>query len=126
MDPTGIYQVSDGPDRKFDPPQLIFPFPATRYEMREMKSTGPLPSGAGEFSLAVKYIGPQEVDTDMGRMSALAVESVTSWTTPEGPARSIAVTWWVPGIGFVRQRQEIITQAGSGVIVMKIKSHSFT
>jgi hypothetical protein len=126
IDPTGIYQVSDGPDRRFDPPQLIFPIPATLYELREMKSTGPTPGGEGAFDLAVKYLGPQEVDTEMGRMSALAVESVTSWTTPDGPARSIAVTWWVPGVGFVRQRQEIITQAGSGVIVMKLKSHSFT
>jgi hypothetical protein len=126
MDSTGIYQVSDGSDRKFEPPQLIFPFPAKLYELREMKSDGPVPGGAGPFDLSVRFIGTQEVDTDMGRMSALAVESVTSWTTPDGPARSIAVTWWVPEIGFVRQRQEIITQAGSGVIVMKLKSHSFT
>jgi hypothetical protein len=61
----------------------------------------------------------------MGRMSALAVESTSSWTTPDGNGQTYAMTWWAPKIGFVRQRSETTTPKASQVIVLKLKSYSF-
>jgi hypothetical protein len=126
QDSTGLYQVSNG-SQVFDPPQLLVAFPLTEGKEMKVKTTGPLPAGTGTGSMdiAIKYIGTQHVDTVGDRMSALAVESLTTWNTPEGVAASRGVTWWVPNVGFVRQRQEIGMGQSRGVIVMKLKSHSF-
>lgn len=126
VDGTGIYQASERPERQFIPPQLLISFPLKPYETKKMSGTGPYPIGgdSGPYDLTVKYVGTQEVDTDMGRMSAFAVESVMSWSTLDGKCTSYAITWWVPNVGFVRQRQEISTPKVNLVVLMKLKSYS--
>lgn len=126
---TGIYQVTTGADNVFDPPQLLIPFPLKKgNEFQELKQagTGMSPLGVtGTYKSTVTVLGAQEIDTDSGRMSAIAVKSVTEWDTEEGPAVSVAMTWWSPDIGFVRQSQEIRATAGTLKSVLKLKSHSF-
>jgi hypothetical protein len=125
VDSKGIFQVTSPSGAVYTPPQLLVQFPLDS-PMATLDFTGPYPfNGEGAQQMAVKYIGVQEVDTDMGRMSTLAVESITTWTTEAGPARSYTITWWAPGIGFVRQRQEIALPESSAVILMKLKSYSF-
>lgn len=124
VDSTGVYQETTMSGKAYTPaqPLILFPFEG---ENKEFTINGPYPvDGEGTMKVTVKYLGPQEVDTDMKRMSAIAVESLTTWTTPDGPASSHAITWWVAGIGFVRQRQEITLPKGSAVVLMKLKSYS--
>jgi hypothetical protein len=37
---------------------------------------------------------------------------------------SKGITWWAPGIGFVRQVQTVGTEQNQLTIIMKLKSHS--
>jgi hypothetical protein len=127
VDSTGIYQVTDGPTRKFEPPQLLVAFPLELNKEHKRTVTGPHPFGntTGSMETTVKYVGPQHVDIDGDRIAAMAVESVTTWQSASGPASSRGMTWWTPGVGFVRQRQEVGVGQGRAVVVMKLKSHSF-
>ncbi len=127
VDKTGIYQVSDGPNRTFDPPQLLVAFPLELNKEHKRTTKGPHPFGetVGSMETMVKYVGPQDVDVDGDRIAAMAVESVTTWQSATGPAASRGMTWWTPGVGFVRQRQEVGVGQGRAVVVMKLKSHSF-
>jgi hypothetical protein len=127
IDGTGIYQLSDGPDRVFEPPQLLVAFPLEEGKETSVTLRGPYPLGGqiGQMQTRSKYLGVQQIDTDMERLSALAVESLTTWTTEDGNAASRGMTWWAPGIGFVRQRQEVGIGQGRAVILMKLKSYSF-
>lgn len=126
QDSTGLYQISNG-NQTFDPPQLLVEFPLTMNKETKFKTTGPVPFGnqTSAMDVTIKYVGTQHVDTVGDRMGALAVESLTTWNTPEGTAVSRGMTWWVPNVGFVRQRQEIGVGQNRAVIVMKLKSHSF-
>ncbi len=124
VDSTGVYQLTTMTGKPYTPAQPLILFPLDK-ATKEFTLTGPYPiDGEGTMKVSVKYLGTQEVDTDMERMSAFAVESLTTWTSADGPCSSHAVTWWVPGIGFVRQRQEITTPKGNAVVLMKLKSYS--
>jgi hypothetical protein len=127
VDSTGIYQISDGAARVFDPPQLLVAFPLEKGVEKTQTVNGPFPlgGGTGTMQMRAKYVGVQQVDTDMERLSAAAVESVTTWQTENGQAASRGLTWWTPGIGFVRQRQEVAMGQGRAVVLMKLKSYSF-
>ena len=121
----GIFQLTAMTGKAYTPPQPMVIFPLDS-EKTEVNFSGPYPAmGEGPMKQVVKYLGPQEVDTDMGRMSAFAVESFTTWTTDKGAASAHAMAWWVPGIGFVRQRQELVLPGASAVIVMRLKSYTF-
>ncbi|MCH8978480.1 MAG: hypothetical protein IH945_04465 [Armatimonadetes bacterium] len=130
VDSTGVYQVTARQNLLYDPPQLLIPFPIEKGHEFKSEGTGPLPvGGEGSYVTVGKVLGPQQIDTAMGetagRMSAIAVQSVTTWETDEGKNVSRATSWWVPGIGFVRQMQEFSTPAGSGAVLLKLKSYSF-
>lgn len=130
VDSTGVYQVTARNDIPYEPAQLLVPFPIEDGREFTFEGTGPLPvAGEGSYKTVGKVLGPQEIDTAMGgtagRMSAIAVQSITTWETDEGKNISRAWAWWVPGIGFVRQKQEFLTPAGSGSVLLKLKSYSF-
>ena len=124
MDGTGVYQMTSPSGAAYTPSQPLIMFPLEK-GTKEFEFTGPYPvEGEGPMKIAVKYVGVQEIDTDMGRLSAVAVESLTTWNTADGPGRSYAMTWWTPGIGFVRQRQEITIGNSSAIVLMKLKAYT--
>ena len=130
VDSTGVYQMTARDNEAYDPPQLLVPFPFETGREFTIEGTGPLPvAGVGPYKTEGKVLGPQEIDTAMGdsavRMSAIAVQSITTWETDEGKNVSRATTWWAPGIGFVRQMQEFSTPGGKGAVLLKLKSYSF-
>lgn len=119
---NGIYQVSVNEKDRFTPPQLAVPFPLDDTAAKKFKANGPVPTGGkSEQSVVIRNVGIQEIDTESGRMSAYAVESVTSW---KGAALT-STSWWAPQVGFVRQRQVISSEKGSIEILMRLKSYSF-
>ena len=122
LDASGIYQVSTNGKDKFSPPQLLVPFPLRSSSEVKVDTTGPLPTGRVARQIgSLRVLGTQETDTDIGRFSGFAVLSELTWED----SSSSSVSWWTPGIGFVRQRQEIRGSKGATVILMKLKSYSF-
>lgn len=122
VDKNGIFQVSTNGKDKFSPPQLLVPFPISKAGKIPVETTGPLPIGGIKKQTGfINSLGAQEVDTDMGRMSGFAIHSELNWDK----VVSTSIAWWTPGIGFIRQRQEITGPNGTIVILMKLKSYSF-
>ena len=131
LDATGLYQLSAGVDGElFVPPQLLVKLPIKFGEEYEQTCNGLWPtrgSGeiqSGEFHVKSRVLGPQEVDTGIGRLSAIAIESLTTWVNDGVPYAAAGMTWWVPGIGFVRQRVEIASPSGSFVAIYRLQSYS--
>lgn len=122
----GIYQVTAGKDSTvFDPIQPAVAFPPEAGREFKWEGKGLIPGGSYGVSRSVgKVLGPQEVDTDLGRMSALAVENTQTWTLngKRGEARS--TVWWAPKIGIVRFVQEIATDQIQARQTLKLKSKS--
>ena len=130
VDDTGVYQLSARDNLPYDPPQQLVQFPIVEGAKFSFEGTGPLPvDGDGAYRTEATVLGVQEIDTALGatagRMSAIAVQSKTTWQTEAGSNFSRATAWWVPGIGFVRQMQEFRTPGGSGTVLLKLKSYSF-
>ena len=127
VDGNGIYQMSDGKGRDYDPPLLLVAFPLEPGRQTKESVTGPRPFGGtmGPMESTLAYLGPQHVDVVKDRIGALAVESIQTWQTEQGQAVSRGVTWWTPGVGFVRRRQEFGVGQDRGIVLIKHKSHSF-
>ena len=127
VDSKGIYQLSDGSGRNYSRPMTLIAFPLEKGKDLKESVDGPRPFGgtSGPMESTIRYVGPQHADIVKDRIGALAVESVTTWQTDEGQAVSQGITWWTPGIGFVRQRQQFGVGQGGLTVLMKLKSHSF-
>lgn len=121
----GIFQVGAGAKADpFTPPMPNVMFPIEIGETVNWKGKGPLPGGTNtEATAKAKVLGYQEIDTDMGRMSALAVETRIDWGGAEKGAAAGTV-WWRPGYGFVRFRQEIVVGDRAAVQLLKLKSYT--
>lgn len=121
----GIFQVAAGTKAaRFEPPVPNVTFPIAIGETVAWKGKGPMPAGEMlEGTAKVKTLGYQEIDTDMGRMSALAVETRFEWG---GQNKGVAVgtAWWRPNYGFVRFRQEIVAGERAAVQLLKLKSYT--
>jgi len=68
--------------------------------------------------------GIQECDTAMGRMQAVAIETRWTWGTGQKQGGAVSTTWWKPGVGIVRFRQEIGVQGQTGVQLFRLKSYT--
>lgn len=118
----GVFQVSTGPKAAFDPPQLVLPFPAKEGQERPVTTTGPVSTGGiAKQTGTIRILGSQEADTAMGRMSGVVAVTKTKW----GEYSSESMTWWSPGVGFVRQTQSVSGPKGNMSVVVKLKSYSF-
>lgn len=108
----GIHELSDvrlkTPDEKKapipnDPPLPLVLFPTTAGSMKTVKVTGLRPDGSvGPAEYRVLNEGMQEVDTDMGRMSALAVQNESKFKVGPLDYTFARKTWWAPKKGIVR------------------------
>jgi len=123
----GIYQVSIGlVPKDFSTPQPIILFPADTNKTFKWQGTGPLPNGqSGLNTVDSKILGPQEVDTDAGRVKAIAIYSKTSFATPKGAAGNATSTIWLaPGIGIARYTQDAVSGTSAARLLLELKSHS--
>lgn len=122
----GIFQTSALKGQQvFSPAQPLVKFPIEIGGEFTYSGKGPVPTGGfGTMTVKNRVEGFQEVDTEMGRMRALAVESETKFTKEGKSYTSKATTWWAPKVGIVRMVQET---EGNGIAVrqtMRIKGHS--
>lgn len=127
VDGSGITQVAGGDKGdKFAPPLASIMFPIKVDESFSWKGVGPFPGGmAKSASAKSKVLGYEEVDTDMGRMQGLAVETRMNWTATDGKkGQSYGTTWWRPNYGFIRFRQEIQVGDLTAVQMFRLKSYT--
>lgn len=128
----GIYQLTSGPNAvQFNPPQPVIVWPLNPGAKFNWSGTGKVPSGSGGQSKSTNTVrSPEEIDTDMGRMSALPIESRTDGTSVDPKTNkstkvsSYNLTWWVPKIGIVRYRQELATEGINAVQILKLKNYT--
>jgi len=114
VDSKGIFQMVGGaPAITFTPsqPQILFP-PETGRKF-SWKGVGPVagqptpdgrptPMKPGSISASYEILGPQTVDTDMGPISAIAVQSSATMTVNGKQVSTPSITWWAPKVGLVR------------------------
>lgn len=126
----GIYQMSLGSARRaFDPPQPITTFPVKVGETFKWNGTSRGVSGRTVSSvLEGEVIGAQTVDSDMGPIGAMLVETTTVSDTfatngRKVKAATITDTWFRPGVGIVRYRQTTRAIGGAAVYTLRLKSY---
>lgn len=114
----------------FNPPQPLLPFPYQQGQTFQFSGTGPFPfEGSGAIRTSGTVVGPQQVDTEMGPMSAIAVDGRTTWRGPDAGGgtseqTAISTTWWAPEVGLVRFVQDIVGPDYRIRQVLRLKSHS--
>lgn len=123
VDSKGIFQMVGGaPATTFTPsqPQILFP-PETGRKF-SWKGTGPVPTEkpgvmkSAPISASYEILGSQTVDTDMGPISAIAVQSSATMTVNGKQGTTPSITWWAPKIGLVRYV--------SANVILKLKTYS--
>lgn len=115
-DSTGIYLLSITlKDTAFSTPQPLLVFPLVKDKVNHWQGKGILPIGLpGDMQTDMKFTGVQEVDTDSGRVSAYTIESTTTFKVKGTDGVCYSVEWFKPGVGIVRDRQEI--RVGNGAL----------
>lgn len=126
QDAKGVFQVRAGRNNvQFSPRIPVIEFPIQEGRTTQWRGTGPVPAGnPGPHAADIKILGVQEVDTDMGRMSAYAVESQSKWTRNNVQGSSVGTTWFAPKIGMVRFRLDLSFGQLRGTQSLALKSHS--
>ncbi len=127
VDKTGVYQTkSTKLTLSYNPPQPIIKFPIETGKEFTYTGTGPVPMGKnmiGNQTLKGVILGPQEIDTASGRISAIAVQTTITHKKDNQTAVTVTTAWLVPGKGLVRYRQE--TQSGQNRAMQLFKLKDF-
>lgn len=126
LDSTGLYEVADGsPQVSFNPPFPVLKFPIKDDSQYSWKGTGPNGTSQGGPQTSLRTLrGSEEVDTDMGQMSAIAVDDSGTLDVKGKPGTSSSTLWFTPGVGIVRLRQEVLVGNNGYVMLLKLKSKS--
>ncbi len=131
VDNTGIYQISSRPTPRtepliFEPKQPVIRFPVKDQENFRWTGKGLTPvNKKGSMKYVFKCDGNQTVDTEMGPMNSLFMQSGGTFATDEGVEGGLVINaWFSPGVGLARYRQEIITKTAKSTITMRLKSYN--
>jgi hypothetical protein len=123
----GLYEISMGIDKTFtnNPPLLAVPFPLEKGKTFTYKGTGISIFGEGSnINLEGTIVGPDEVDTDAGRVSAFRVETVKNITKGENTAKEETTVWYAPNIGIVRLKQSVKSKNASSDTTIRLSQAS--
>ncbi|MBA4291507.1 hypothetical protein C0431_00905 [bacterium] len=109
----GIFQTTARKGVAYNPPQLAVSPDFKSLEEIKYKGTGPYPSvetgkeTQGPIEGMLRNRGIETVDTAMGQIEALAVESVYGYKAGGKQYRTQITTWFAPKYGIVRLVQMI-------------------
>lgn len=122
----GIYQTASGnPPVAYKPLMPIIAFPVKAGNTFKWAGTGPSGLGtSGPHTSTSNILGSSEVDTEMGRLSAIPIESDTRVKVGKNDGQSVSTVWFAPGTGIVKLRQEALAGDTGYVLVMSLKSKS--
>jgi hypothetical protein len=125
---TGIYQISMKASKvAFNPKQPVIRFPVKDQEDFRWEGSGITPIGRpGVMRYAFKNDGIQaNVDTDMGTMSALFMQTGGTFKSNDGIGGQVVVnSWFSPGVGLIRYRQVIGVKGVNSSITLRLKSYN--
>lgn len=123
-DSTGIYQVSigDGPNktRKFSTPIPAIVFPPETNKTFSWKGS----DSKANMAYNSKILGPEEVDTDLKRLSAYAVETKGTSVSGKVTENTERTIWFAPGIGMVRISETTKGSKGASALVLSLKNYT--
>lgn len=115
----GIQQSKRAGVSGYETPMLLIPFPYQPGKTWTYEGLASAPDGkATRLKMSFTATGPEEVDTDKGRVPAFAVEGVGEQTLEGKPVRVEQKSWWVPGQGLARSIRKLI--GSSGVVEQKM------
>lgn len=122
----GIYQTASGnPSIDYKPMMPVVVFPVKDGATFSWSGSGPSGLGVnGPHTSSSKIHGSEEVDTEMGTVSAIPIESDTRVKVGKDDGQSVSTVWLAPGTGIVRLRQEALAGDTGYVLVMSLKSKS--
>ncbi len=138
LGPNGLYdyqgsyrKTADDPltPIKYEPAVPIIPFPVKENSEVDVSSTGTRPlTLPGPFKSKISVLGPQEVDTATGRMSAMCTEQRSQYQNGDIQFLTVSTAYWVPKVGLVRYVQDITVRNKAGNTqtvssVLRLKSH---
>ena len=120
----GLFQVSISvANVAFTPMQPAVVFPIEPGAKFRWTGTGVVPPGdKGTATTNSTVIGPQEIDPERGRMSGIAIETQTQWSSGNLKGVTNSVAWWTPGYGIVRFKQTAMTNKVAVTQLLKLKS----
>lgn len=120
----GITQMTAGMQNKpFNPPQPLLLLPIKDNMKFQWKGSGICPDGnPGDMKVTSEVRGSEPIDTAVGKDTALAVESNTSFKSSKLTALLGITTWYKPGVGIVRLKQALVARGGNVVTTLKLIS----
>ena len=127
VDDKGIYQISmKGNRQAYSPKQPVIRFPVKDQDTFQWEGSGMTPiSKPGTMKYVFKADGMQMVDTDMGTLNGLFMQSGGTFKASDGTPGGLAVNaWFGPGIGLLRYRQLIRLKGGNTTITLRLKSYT--
>jgi hypothetical protein len=120
----GIFQLTSGKTQVgFNPPVpgILFPL-GEKNSKFEWAGSGIQPiGGVGTGVLHNVYLGAQNVDTDMGQMSAYCVESQGTFKVKGGSGAQKSSTWWAPKVGMVRFHSQAVVRGLTTIQILRLK-----
>lgn len=114
----GIFQETARNGKPYNPPQPVVGPAVNDTKQVDYNGNGPYPSVnkdepvAGPLKGILRNRGIEVVDTGMGQIEALAVESIYQYSAGKNTYRVSNVTWFAPKYGIVRMLQQ--TQRSDG------------
>lgn len=135
----GLYQLSGSrinpktlqlEEIKFEPALRVIAFPIKDGDQNVYTLTGLRPAvNPGPFKATLTTDGIQEVDSSIGRMSALSTTQVSEYAEKDVKIRNTATCFWAPKVGIVRYYQEVVASNDKGqsiqnVSILRLKSHN--
>lgn len=133
ISPEGFFQTAAKKGMKFEPALPIATFPIEYGKEVSYDGVGPYPGTAdksGKQAVLSRVRDVELIDTPMGQMSAMAIETVTRYNTnnSKGEAIGVQITariWMAPGYGIVLYKDGARTLDGqTGSSSLKLKSFS--
>ena len=120
----GIFQVSvSQANVPFSPMQPALVFPVKDGSKFKWTGTGVVPGGdKGKSTTESTVVGAQEIDTENGRMSGIAIETQTTWSSGNLKGLTNSVAWWSPGYGIVRFKQTAMANDVAVTQLLKLKT----
>lgn len=103
-DGKGLFQIAVGfPAKTYTPPLPALRFPIEPDMRFQWEGRGFVPEGQETESKVTSQVDDtEEVDTGLGRMISIPVRTTNTWAT----GVAVQTTWWAPGVGIARYRQE--------------------
>ena len=118
----GIYQVSVSGQR---PRKFSTPIPAVTFPVETGKkfswSGG---DGRAKMSYTNEVVGIGEVDTEIKRLSALAIDAKGTSVANNVSEKTERTIWFVPGVGIVRIRESTVGKDAASELLLSLKSYT--